>query len=159
LPQRRSATYKKEDLQRLKAEVEEVEPVLCAVFTVGSAVDSSEAMAATEVHRQHITRWFYDCSYDVHRGMTDMYVAHDRFWAYYDALSRAWPDSSGKRPTPTPTVPVLITNPTLTHVERSAKDVCITATLLCRCSRIISPLATSWGSPHFSRDYLPHRVE
>ena len=84
--QRRSATYKKEDLWRLKTEGEEVEPVLCAAFTAGSASDSDEEMAA-EAHRQHITRWFYDCSYDVHRGMTDMYVAHDRFRAHYDALA------------------------------------------------------------------------
>ena len=62
--QRRSATYKKEDLWRLKTEGEEVEPVLCAAFTAGSAPDSGEAMAA-ETLRQHITRWFYGCSYDV----------------------------------------------------------------------------------------------
>ena len=48
---------------------------------------------------------------------------------------RTWPDSSGKRPSPTLTVPVLTTNPTLTDVESIAKGVCITATLLCRCSR------------------------
>ena len=48
--QRHSATYNKEDLQRLKAEGEEVEPVLCAAFTAGSASDSDEAMAA-KAHR------------------------------------------------------------------------------------------------------------
>jgi len=144
----RSATYKKEDLQRLKAEGEEVETALCAAFTAGSAQDSDEAMAS-EAHRQHITRWFYDCSYDVHRGMTDMYVAHDRFRAYYEALAPGLVRFVREAATPTPTVPVLTTKPTLTDGERSAKDVCITGTLLCRCSRLLSPLAASWGSPHF----------
>jgi len=134
LPQRRSATYNKEDLQRLKAEGEEVEPVLCAAFTAGSASDSDETMVA-KAHRQHITLWFYDCSYDVHRGMTDMYVPTTDSGPTTMRWPRVWPDSSGKRPTPTPTVPVLSTKPTLTHVERIAKGVCITATLLCRCSR------------------------
>jgi MerR family transcriptional regulator, thiopeptide resistance regulator len=51
------------------------------------APESDEAMAAAEAHRQHISRWFYECSYDIHRGLTDMYVNDDRFRAHYDALA------------------------------------------------------------------------
>jgi DNA-binding transcriptional MerR regulator len=85
--QRRVAAYTKEDWQRIKAEEEEVRANLAAAFAAGLAPESVEAMAAAEAHRQHISRWFYECSYDIHRGLTDMYVNDDRFRAHYDALA------------------------------------------------------------------------
>jgi DNA-binding transcriptional MerR regulator len=85
--QRRVATYKKEDWQQLKAEEEEVRARLAAAFEAGLAPDSEEAMAAAEAHRQHISRWFYECSYDIHCGLTDMYVNDERFRSNYDATA------------------------------------------------------------------------
>jgi MerR family transcriptional regulator, thiopeptide resistance regulator len=85
--QRRVATYTKEDWLKIKAEGEEVLSSLVAVFTTGSAPDSDEAIAAAEAHRQHISRWFYECSYEIHRGLGDMYVNDNRFRAHYDALA------------------------------------------------------------------------
>ena len=41
-------------------------------------------MDLAEEHRQHISRWFYDCSYDVHRGLADLYVTDERFAANYE---------------------------------------------------------------------------
>jgi hypothetical protein len=41
-------------------------------------------MAAAEAHRQHISRWFYECTYDIHRGLSDMYVSDERFRSNYD---------------------------------------------------------------------------
>ena len=84
--QRRVATYKKDDLQRIKAEEEQVRTNLAAAFAADSA-DSEEAMAAAEAHRRHISRWFYDCNYDIHRGLTDMYVNDEQFRAHYDATT------------------------------------------------------------------------
>ena len=85
--QRRVASYTKEDWLQIKVEEEEVRADLAAAFAAGLAPDSDEAMAAAETHRQHISRWFYECSYDVHRGLTDMYVSDERFRANYDALA------------------------------------------------------------------------
>jgi DNA-binding transcriptional MerR regulator len=82
--QRRVSSYQKEDWQRLKAEEQEVRARLQAAFTGGLAPDSEEAMAAAEAHRQHISRWFYECTYDIHRGLTDMYVSDERFRSNYD---------------------------------------------------------------------------
>jgi hypothetical protein len=31
-----------------------------------------------------ISRWFYDCGYDIHRGLADMFVADPRFTAHFD---------------------------------------------------------------------------
>ena len=85
--QRRVATYNKEDWLKIKAEEEEVRASLAAAFAAGSGPDSEEVMAAAEAHRQHISRWFYECSYDVHRSLTDMYVNDERFRANCDALA------------------------------------------------------------------------
>jgi MerR family transcriptional regulator, thiopeptide resistance regulator len=60
---------------------------LAAAFAAGLAPDSEEAMAAAEAHRQHISCWFYDCSYDIHRGLTDMYVNEERFRSNYDSTA------------------------------------------------------------------------
>ncbi len=53
-------------------------------FAGGVAPESEEAMAAAEAHRQLISRWFYECTYDIHRGLTDMYVSDERFRSNYD---------------------------------------------------------------------------
>jgi hypothetical protein len=82
--QRRVSTYRKEDWQQLKAEEQEVRTRLAAAFEGGLAPESEEAMAAAEAHRQLISRWFYECTYDIHRGLTDMYVNDERFRSNYD---------------------------------------------------------------------------
>jgi hypothetical protein len=41
-------------------------------------------MAAVEAHRQHISRWFYDCTYEIQRGLAEMYVSDERFRSHYD---------------------------------------------------------------------------
>jgi MerR family transcriptional regulator, thiopeptide resistance regulator len=84
---RRVSGYKKEDWQRLKAEEEEIRNRLADAFESGLAPESEEAMTAAEAHRQHISRWFYECSHEMHRGLTDMYVTDERFRSNYDATT------------------------------------------------------------------------
>jgi hypothetical protein len=43
-------------------------------------------MDLADQHRQHISRWFYDCSYDIHRELGEMYVADPRFTEQYEAV-------------------------------------------------------------------------
>jgi hypothetical protein len=81
---RRVSSYEKEDWLQLKAEEEEVRARLTAAFEAGLATDSEEAMAAAEAHRRHISRWFYECRYEIHRGLTEMYVSDERFRSNYD---------------------------------------------------------------------------
>ena len=85
--QRQVSSYTKEDWQRLKAEEEEIRARLAAALEAGLAPDSEEAMAAAEAHRRHISRWFYECSYEVHRGLTKMYVSDERFRSNYDGTA------------------------------------------------------------------------
>ncbi len=42
------------------------------------------ATAEAEAHRQHISRYFYDCGYEIHRGLAEMYLADPRFRAHYE---------------------------------------------------------------------------
>ena len=55
-----------------------------AAMESGLAPSSDEAMAAAEAHRQHINRWFYPCSYDMHTGLASMYLADSRFTEHYE---------------------------------------------------------------------------
>jgi MerR family transcriptional regulator, thiopeptide resistance regulator len=81
---RRVSKYTKEDWLKLKAEGEEAEARLAAAFEANLAPDSEEPMAGAEAHRQHISRWFYECTYEIHRGLAEMYVSDERFRSHYD---------------------------------------------------------------------------
>jgi DNA-binding transcriptional MerR regulator len=81
---RRVSKYTKEDWLKLKAEGEEVEARLAAAFGDNLAPDSEEAMAGAEAHRQHISRWFYECTYEIHRGLAETYVSDERFRSHYE---------------------------------------------------------------------------
>ncbi|SCG40317.1 MerR family transcriptional regulator [Micromonospora inositola] len=83
---RRTASYSKEDWLRNKAENEEWGRRVAAVMDSGAPADSPEAMELAEEHRQLISRWFYECSYEIHTGLADMYVADPRFTAYYEKI-------------------------------------------------------------------------
>ncbi|MEH0933770.1 MerR family transcriptional regulator [Micromonospora psammae] len=84
---RRVAGYSKEDWLRHKAENEDWARRLTAVLASGAPADSPEAMALAEEHRQIIVRWFYDCSYEMHTGLADMYLADPRFTEYYEKIA------------------------------------------------------------------------
>jgi len=53
----------------------------------GVPADSAAAMDLAEEHRQHISRWFYDCPPEMHAGLGRMYVEDARFTAHYDDIA------------------------------------------------------------------------
>jgi len=81
---RRTSTYTKADWQAVKAENDAIVAEFLAAYRSGAPSTSDAAMVVAEAHRQSITRWFYDCSYEIHRGLAEMYVADARFAATYD---------------------------------------------------------------------------
>lgn len=83
---RRTGRYTKEDWLRNRAENEEWGERFVALMADGTPPDSPEAMALAEEHRQLISRWFYECSYEIHTGLADMYVADPRFTAYFERI-------------------------------------------------------------------------
>jgi hypothetical protein len=80
----RTARYTKADWERIKAEAAANTEGFAAAFTAGVPASDGRAMDLAEAHRQHISRWFYDCSIEIHQGLGDMYVADPRFTANYD---------------------------------------------------------------------------
>jgi DNA-binding transcriptional MerR regulator len=84
---RKTAAYSKEDWLAIKAEQEEIGNRFVRALQSGAAPDSEEAMDVAEAHRQSISRWFYDCSPEMHAGLGRMYVEDERFTATYEAMA------------------------------------------------------------------------
>ena len=84
---RRTAVYTKDDWVRLKADGDAQLRELAALFATGAPADGDAAMDLAERHRAHITRWFYDCGYDVHRGLAEMYLSDERFTRTFDVVA------------------------------------------------------------------------
>ncbi|MGH3324383.1 MAG: MerR family transcriptional regulator, partial [Streptomyces sp.] len=84
--QRRTASYTKEDWLRIKEEQEEWGRRFVAQMDSGDGPESAAAMDLAEEHRQQICRFYYDCTYEIHTGLAEMYVADARFTATYEAI-------------------------------------------------------------------------
>jgi DNA-binding transcriptional MerR regulator len=84
--QRRSAAYTKDDWIAIKAEGDASINGFAEALRAGEPANGPVAMDLAEAHRQHITRWFYDCGYEMHRGLADMYTADARYTAPYDEI-------------------------------------------------------------------------
>ncbi|WBO64716.1 MerR family transcriptional regulator [Streptomyces camelliae] len=84
--QRRAATYTKEDWKRIKAEVDDWQERYAALVAAGAPATGEAAMDLAEEHRQHMTRWYFEVPYELHRCFAEMYVSDERFKAYYDSM-------------------------------------------------------------------------
>ena len=84
---RRTSSYTKDDWLRIKAEGADVERRFAEALRAGVAADSEQAMDVAEEHRQHISRWFYDCPPEMHAGLGRMYVEDERFTAHYEEIA------------------------------------------------------------------------
>ncbi len=81
---RRTSSYGKQDWLDLRREGEEVEQRLAQLLASGVPADADAATSAAEAHRSYISRWFYDCSSQIHVGLAQMYVTDPRFTAHYE---------------------------------------------------------------------------
>ena len=52
---------------------------IAGLKAAGAAADSTGAMAVAERHRAHLSKWFYECSHEMHAGLGRMYVEDHRF--------------------------------------------------------------------------------
>lgn len=85
--QRRTASCTKQDWLEIQAEVTAINTELAAAMRAGVPADDPRAMELAERHRQHICRWFYDCGYDMHRCLAQLYLADQRFARNYDDMA------------------------------------------------------------------------
>ena len=84
---RRAARYTKADWQRIRDESQAVVLRVVDAMTAGLSADSPEAMDAAEAHRRQISASFYDCTYEIHRGLAEMCIADWRFSATYEKVA------------------------------------------------------------------------
>lgn len=83
--QRRVKGYTAQDWEHFKTESGAVSLRAIELMEQGVDASSDQAMDVAEDHRQLITRWFYDCTYEIHSGLADMYIADARFTKNIDA--------------------------------------------------------------------------
>ncbi|SES32465.1 DNA-binding transcriptional regulator, MerR family [Pedococcus cremeus] len=83
--QERTKGYTKADWEEVKAESDRTHQAFTDAMDAGEPPTSEVAMDAAELHRASMQR-FYDCSYEMHRGLADMYVSDPRFTATYDEI-------------------------------------------------------------------------
>lgn len=84
---RKASAYTADDWRQIKAESEAIEVAFAQALAAGVAAESAVAMDLAQEHRAHIGRWFYDCPYQVHAGLGELYVSDDRFRGYYEDIA------------------------------------------------------------------------
>ena len=75
----RTSSYSAADFAKAKADQEAATEALLACFTEGKAIDSEEAQKAVLMHREAISKWFYDCSPEMQKNLALMYLSDERF--------------------------------------------------------------------------------
>lgn len=76
---RRTASYTKDDWLAIQSEAHEINEAFLTLMRSGVAPGSVEARQVAERHRGHISRWFYECTPEIHTGLGAMYIADPRF--------------------------------------------------------------------------------
>jgi hypothetical protein len=83
--QSRLANYSKGDIAKAQAAMQEATNIVLEAMTQGLAPNSEMAMAGAEAHRQAITDYWYDCNFEIHKGLATMYLADPRFTSHYES--------------------------------------------------------------------------
>ncbi|NIL78449.1 HTH-type transcriptional activator TipA [Rhodococcus sp. B10] len=84
--QARTASFTKEDWTRVKAETDALEADFAAAMMAGVPADSEQAAELAERHRAGIEQ-YYDCGYEMHVCLGEMYVSDERFTKHYDDVA------------------------------------------------------------------------
>lgn len=81
---KRAKGYRKEDWAAIQEEADQNLRELIACFRERVASSDARVQAVCDAARRHITQYFYPCSKEMFAGLGAMYVADERFTAYYD---------------------------------------------------------------------------
>lgn len=76
---RRARRYGRAEWEEIKRESTAIYRRLAELMAAGRPAADPEVQAAVAEHRALITRWFYPCSKELHKGLGEMYVADPRF--------------------------------------------------------------------------------
>ncbi len=81
---RRTGGYDKATWQQVLAEQAALADRIAAALRAGAPADGPVATALAEEHRAQISRWFYECTYEIHVGLAELYVTDPRFTEHYE---------------------------------------------------------------------------
>lgn len=81
---RRTAAYGKAQWIEIREGEARIVEAFAAAQADGADPSGQATMELAEEHRHYISRWFYDCSTEIHRRLAEMYVADPRFAKRYD---------------------------------------------------------------------------
>ena len=81
---RRTAGYGTAEWQEIATEAAAITGRFVELLDAGIDPQDGRALEAADRHRAHITRWFYECSPEIHAGLADLYVSDPRFTAGID---------------------------------------------------------------------------
>jgi len=84
---RRTGSYGRAEWERIGAASAAIEREMASLLASGADPSSEAAMDLAEQHRAHITRWFYECTPQIHAGLGAMYVADPRFTEHYERIA------------------------------------------------------------------------
>jgi hypothetical protein len=85
---RRTASYTKDDWAAIGREVDDIHAGLVELMAAGTPADGAAAAGLVDRHRAHISRWFYDCTPEIHAGLGQMYSSDPRFGENIDTAGR-----------------------------------------------------------------------
>jgi DNA-binding transcriptional MerR regulator len=84
---RRTKQYGRAEWEAIKRESDEINTRLRDLMLQGAAPSDPAVQAAVDDHRLHISRWYYPCSKEMHRGLGEMYIADPRFTENLDKVA------------------------------------------------------------------------
>ena len=81
---RRTNEYTPADWKRLRDEADEIDRELLLAMRADLPPDSTEVAAMVDALRAHITKWFYECTPEIHSGLGVMYTDDERYRSNID---------------------------------------------------------------------------
>lgn len=82
----RMKRYTPADLERMKAAGAALHARYVALMDAGIPADSPQAAEVAEAHRAYFHQWFYDCTPEMLRNVSEMWVNDPRFTANIDKV-------------------------------------------------------------------------
>ena len=84
----RTSKYSRAEFENAKADQEVVTEGFAMAFGNRVGIRSATVQQLVVAHREAISKWFYDCSPEMHKNLAQMYISDERFKAYYDTRAR-----------------------------------------------------------------------
>ena len=82
--QKRLASYSKDEIATAQLAMQNATNQVLTAMLAGLPANSEAAMAGAEAHRKSISDYWYECSFEIHKGLATMYLADPRFTAHYE---------------------------------------------------------------------------